>query len=58
MAAAVNVTMLVLGRVLLGLGVGASVQCGPLFLSELAQCHLRGAGPSMCSSGKMLPRWH
>jgi hypothetical protein len=43
MAAAVNVTMLVLGRVLLGLGVGASVQCGPLFLSELAPCHLRGA---------------
>lgn len=43
MAPAVHVSMLVIGRVLLGLGVGCCVQCGPLFLSELAPYHLRGA---------------
>lgn len=42
MAAAVHVSMLVIGRVLLGIGVGLSVQCGPLFLSELAPARLRG----------------
>ena len=42
MAAAVHVAMLVLGRILLGVGVGMCVQCGPLFLSELAPAHLRG----------------
>ncbi|KAI8472941.1 MAG: general substrate transporter [Monoraphidium minutum] len=42
MAAASHVAMLVIGRVLLGVGVGLSVQCGPLFLSEIAPAHLRG----------------
>jgi MFS family permease len=43
MAPAVHVSMLIIGRVLLGFGVGLCVQCGPLFLSELAPAHLRGA---------------
>ena len=42
MAAAVHVAMLVVGRISLGVGVGICVQCGPLFLSELAPAHLRG----------------
>ncbi|GBF93250.1 hypothetical protein Rsub_05982 [Raphidocelis subcapitata] len=42
MSAAVHVAMLVVGRILLGVGVGMCVQCGPLFLSELAPAHLRG----------------
>lgn len=42
MAVAVNTGMLIFGRVMLGLGVGVSVQSGPLFLSELAPYHLRG----------------
>eukprot|EP00775_Hariotina_reticulata_P013342 gene13342-13470_t len=43
LAPAVHVAMLILGRVCMGLGVGICVQCGPLFLSELAPFHLRGA---------------
>ncbi|KAF8065876.1 STP13 [Scenedesmus sp. PABB004] len=43
MAPAVHVAMLIVGRVAMGLGVGICVQCGPLFLSELAPYHLRGA---------------
>jgi hypothetical protein len=42
MCAASHVAMLVVGRVSLGVGVGICVQCGPLFLSELAPYHLRG----------------
>ncbi|GBF88488.1 hypothetical protein Rsub_01201 [Raphidocelis subcapitata] len=42
MAAATHVAMLVVGRISLGVGVGICVQCGPLFLSELAPAHLRG----------------
>lgn len=43
LAPAINVAMLIVGRVAMGLGVGICVQCGPLFLSELAPYHLRGA---------------
>ncbi|WIA37403.1 hypothetical protein OEZ86_014328 [Tetradesmus obliquus] len=43
MAPAVHVAMLIIGRVVMGLGVGICVMCGPLFLSELAPYHLRGA---------------
>lgn len=43
LAAAVHVSMLIVGRVIMGLGVGIAVQCGPLFLSELAPFHMRGA---------------
>jgi len=42
MAAATHIAMLVVGRIFLGIGVGICVQCGPLFLSELAPAHLRG----------------
>lgn len=42
MSSAVHVAMLVVGRICLGIGVGICVQCGPLFLSELAPAHLRG----------------
>eukprot|EP00253_Pinus_taeda_P011849 PITA_11849 len=41
--AAVNVEMLILGRILLGLGVGFSIQCVPIYLSEMAPPRLRGA---------------
>ncbi|WCJ23725.1 Sugar transport protein 8 [Euphorbia peplus] len=39
----VNVAMIILGRVLLGFGVGFANQAVPLFLSELAPVKLRGA---------------
>ncbi|KAI8465114.1 MAG: general substrate transporter [Monoraphidium minutum] len=42
MAAATHIAMLVVGRIFLGIGIGICVQCGPLFLSELAPAHLRG----------------
>lgn len=40
---AVNTPMLVLGRVTLGLGVGAANQAVPLYLSEVAPAKARGA---------------
>ena len=42
-AGAVHVGMLVFGRVLLGCGVGFANQAVPLYLSEMAPTHLRGA---------------
>ncbi|KAF3437621.1 hypothetical protein FNV43_RR20377 [Rhamnella rubrinervis] len=42
-AAAVNFAMLVLGRILLGCGVGFGNQAVPLFLSEIAPTGIRGA---------------
>ncbi|XP_008787055.1 sugar transport protein MST6-like [Phoenix dactylifera] len=41
--AAVNVVMLIVGRVLLGVGVGFANQAVPLYLSEIAPPNLRGA---------------
>ncbi|XP_042506515.1 hexose carrier protein HEX6-like [Macadamia integrifolia] len=41
--AAVNVYMLILGRILLGIGVGFSNQSVPLYLSEMAPPQYRGA---------------
>ncbi|GJM99133.1 hypothetical protein PR202_ga16206 [Eleusine coracana subsp. coracana] len=41
-AAAVNVTMLILGRVLLGVGVGFANQSVPVYLSEMAPARARG----------------
>ncbi|XP_065627098.1 hexose carrier protein HEX6 [Quercus suber] len=41
--AAFNVTMLILGRVLLGVGVGFANQAVPLYLSEMAPAKYRGA---------------
>lgn len=41
--AAVNVYMLIFGRVLLGIGVGFAIQAVPLYLSEMAPPTYRGA---------------
>jgi len=41
--AAVHMVMLVLGRVVLGFGVGFATQATPLYLSEMAPFRLRGA---------------
>lgn len=40
---AVNVAMLILGRILLGFGVGFTNQATPIFLSEMAPAKWRGA---------------
>ncbi|KAF6256200.1 general substrate transporter, partial [Scenedesmus sp. NREL 46B-D3] len=40
---AVNISMLVLGRLVLGVGVGFVAQAAPLYLSEMAPCNMRGA---------------
>ncbi|VAI31594.1 unnamed protein product [Triticum turgidum subsp. durum] len=42
-AAAVNVAMLIVGRVLLGVGIGFGNQAVPLYLSEIAPFKIRGA---------------
>ncbi|XP_015888004.2 sugar transport protein 13-like [Ziziphus jujuba] len=42
-AAAVNFAMLVIGRILLGCGVGFGNQAVPVFLSEIAPTRIRGA---------------
>ncbi|KAM5569352.1 sugar transport protein MST4 [Rosa sericea] len=42
-AAAVNLLMLIIGRILLGCGVGFANQAVPLFLSEIAPTRIRGA---------------
>ncbi|KAF7144651.1 hypothetical protein RHSIM_Rhsim04G0205800 [Rhododendron simsii] len=41
-AAAVNIEMLIIGRILLGCGVGFANQAVPLFLSEIAPTRIRG----------------
>ncbi|KAL8192807.1 hypothetical protein R6Q57_027255 [Mikania cordata] len=41
--AAYNIYMLIIGRVLLGVGVGFANQSVPLYLSEMAPSHYRGA---------------
>ncbi|KAJ8768435.1 hypothetical protein K2173_021588 [Erythroxylum novogranatense] len=38
-----NMTMLIIGRILLGVGVGFGNEAVPLFLSEIAPVHRRGA---------------
>ncbi|KAF8690405.1 hypothetical protein HU200_040756 [Digitaria exilis] len=42
-AGAVDLPMLIVGRVCLGVGVGFGNQAAPLFLSEIAPAHIRGA---------------
>ncbi|XP_074568859.1 sugar transport protein 8-like isoform X1 [Curcuma longa] len=42
-AFALDLAMLIVGRILLGVGVGFANQAVPLFLSEIAPVHLRGA---------------
>uniref|UniRef100_A0A0C9RGV6 TSA: Wollemia nobilis Ref_Wollemi_Transcript_25410_1781 transcribed RNA sequence n=1 Tax=Wollemia nobilis TaxID=56998 RepID=A0A0C9RGV6_9CONI len=41
--AAVNVEMLIIGRIMLGVGVGFANQAVPVYLSEMAPAKLRGA---------------
>nr|CAD1825696.1 unnamed protein product [Ananas comosus var. bracteatus] len=41
-AAAANLAMLLLGRIMLGVGIGFGNQAVPLYLSEMAPAHLRG----------------
>ncbi|KAG6470128.1 sugar transport protein 7-like [Zingiber officinale] len=41
-AAAQNLAMLLLGRLMLGVGIGFGDQAVPLYLSEMAPAHLRG----------------
>lgn len=41
-AAAVNLAMLLLGRIMLGFGIGFGNQAVPLYLSEMAPTHIRG----------------
>ncbi|KAJ9154286.1 hypothetical protein P3X46_027639 [Hevea brasiliensis] len=42
-AAAVNISMLIIGRILLGVGIGFGNQAVPLYLSEMAPAKVRGA---------------
>ncbi|KAL9232858.1 hypothetical protein vseg_007922 [Gypsophila vaccaria] len=42
-ATAINLAMLIIGRILLGCGVGFANQAVPLFLSEIAPTQIRGA---------------
>ncbi|TKW02913.1 hypothetical protein SEVIR_7G031300v4 [Setaria viridis] len=42
-AAAVNVAMLIIGRILLGFGVGFTAQAAPLYLAETSPARWRGA---------------
>ncbi|XP_027067980.1 sugar carrier protein A-like isoform X1 [Coffea arabica] len=41
-AGAINLAMLLLGRIMLGVGIGFGNQAVPLYLSEMAPAHLRG----------------
>ncbi|KAG6628126.1 sugar transport protein 7-like isoform X2 [Carya illinoinensis] len=41
-SAAANMAMLLLGRIMLGVGIGFGNQAVPLYLSEMAPTHLRG----------------
>ncbi|PIA42818.1 hypothetical protein AQUCO_02000335v1 [Aquilegia coerulea] len=42
-ASAVNIAMLIIGRILLGVGIGFGNQAVPLYLSEMAPAKIRGA---------------
>uniref|UniRef100_A0A2P2Q5X8 Uncharacterized protein MANES_15G030700 n=1 Tax=Rhizophora mucronata TaxID=61149 RepID=A0A2P2Q5X8_RHIMU len=42
-ASAVNISMLIIGRILLGVGIGFGNQAVPLYLSEMAPAKVRGA---------------
>lgn len=42
-AAALNVAMLIVGRIFLGIGVGFSLQSVPLYVSEMAPSKYRGS---------------
>ncbi|CAH9070352.1 unnamed protein product [Cuscuta epithymum] len=42
-ASALNLAMLLVGRIMLGVGIGFGNQAVPLYLSEMAPAHIRGA---------------
>ncbi len=42
MGAAVNTIMLVIGRIIVGLGIGAAAMASPMYIAELAPYHMRG----------------
>ncbi|KAJ4708499.1 Sugar transport protein [Melia azedarach] len=42
-AAAIDISMLIIGRILLGVGIGFGNQAVPLYLSEMAPAKIRGA---------------
>ncbi|KAJ6746160.1 hypothetical protein OIU74_028759 [Salix koriyanagi] len=42
-ATSINLAMLLMGRIMLGVGIGFGNQAVPLYLSEMAPTHLRGA---------------
>ncbi len=42
MGAAVNVWMLMTGRIIVGLGIGAAAMASPLYIAESAPYHMRG----------------
>ncbi|RAL53686.1 hypothetical protein DM860_015414 [Cuscuta australis] len=42
-ASAINLVMLLFGRIMLGIGIGFGNQAVPLYLSEMAPAHIRGA---------------
>lgn len=53
MASAFSIAQLVVGRLVLGVGVGFATQATPLYLSEMAPYNLRGEwqGASMHTVG-------
>ena len=42
MGAAVNAVMLVIGRIIVGLGIGAAAMASPMYIAESAPYHMRG----------------
>ncbi|XP_070502732.1 solute carrier family 2, facilitated glucose transporter member 1-like [Chironomus tepperi] len=46
-----SVELLILGRMLVGLGAGMTMTCLPMYLSEIAPFHLRGTLGVFCSMG-------
>ena len=58
MALAPNVAVLIVGRLILGLGFGKALMIAPIYLSETAPEHMRGSMTSMtillASAGQLI----